>query len=424
MALTIGQQLRAARKDKGLSIEDLAHETRIHSNFVRALESDDYSGFASITYAKSFLQLYSRHLNIDASEALSVFKGNNAVNLHGNSLLSDSHESIEPMGSAMNSRSVKRKRRTEKPGGAPIFLGMILGVLLIAIPTFYFLGYNAENPEDVAKVIAKNANELKENIGAAAKSNGTSEIQANPLAEKSVKPSPVEEAPEPEVPTPTIAETPAPQETKSPAQIAVIAPPKVEPTEIKKPVVEPEIRNGDEKPEKPNTAATHTPIVAKPVDNGTPRMTAVEAAGGSSVAAVAPRPVGPTEPEAPALKPDSKLPLKPIVKVDPAPLKTATGLPPVKKISRDKPAVASSKPPVKPTKPAASRAPLRATPIIARPIVNPKPESDPDLTELLPDDESRRTNEEPDAQPMEEITPKPKKLNFDPGANRFPRRPE
>ncbi|MDA7598385.1 helix-turn-helix domain-containing protein, partial [bacterium] len=144
MALTIGQQLRAAREDKGLSIEDLAHKTRIHSNFVRALESDDYSGFASITYAKSFLQLYSRHLDIDASEALSVFKGNNAVNLHGNSLLSDSHESIEPMGSAMNSRSVKRKRRTEKPGGAPIFLGMILGVLLIAIPTFYFLGYNAE----------------------------------------------------------------------------------------------------------------------------------------------------------------------------------------------------------------------------------------------------------------------------------------
>ena len=64
MAKTIGERLREAREQKSLSIEDVAHATRIHANTLRGLEDDDYSGFASTTYAKSFLNLYARHLEI------------------------------------------------------------------------------------------------------------------------------------------------------------------------------------------------------------------------------------------------------------------------------------------------------------------------------------------------------------------------
>ncbi|MCP5551604.1 MAG: helix-turn-helix domain-containing protein [Akkermansiaceae bacterium] len=54
MAETIGVRLRNARRAKGQSIEDVSHATRIHANYIRGLEHDDYSGFASTTYAKSF----------------------------------------------------------------------------------------------------------------------------------------------------------------------------------------------------------------------------------------------------------------------------------------------------------------------------------------------------------------------------------
>ncbi|NNE90784.1 MAG: hypothetical protein HKN23_03985 [Verrucomicrobiales bacterium] len=213
MASTIGQQLRDARVEKGLSVEDVAHQTRIHANSIRALEEDDYSGFASITYAKSFLQLYSRHLGVDATEAISVFKESGSINLHGSSIVSDLHESIEPLGMPEKPfRRIKRKKKAEKPGGAPIFLGMLLGLLIIAIPTFYFLGYNAENPEEVGDEIVKNAKQLKEDIESlkdkgesnqgvskgGEKSLGPEESEANPNV-VTIPPSPPtdDEAPEP-----------------------------------------------------------------------------------------------------------------------------------------------------------------------------------------------------------------------------------
>lgn len=66
MPATLGQKLTAARERRGLSIEDVAHETRISPQRLRQIEAGDVAGFGSMTYARSFIRAYSEFLEVDA----------------------------------------------------------------------------------------------------------------------------------------------------------------------------------------------------------------------------------------------------------------------------------------------------------------------------------------------------------------------
>lgn len=70
MAQTLGKQLARKREREGMSVEDVAHRTRIPANIVRSLENDDYSHFPNLVYARSFLRMYSAHLEVDAGAYL------------------------------------------------------------------------------------------------------------------------------------------------------------------------------------------------------------------------------------------------------------------------------------------------------------------------------------------------------------------
>ena len=69
---TIGQKLGKARRSRDLSIEDVAHETRIHPNMILCIEEDDFSHFPSVAYAKSFIRKYSDYLEVDISSEMSA----------------------------------------------------------------------------------------------------------------------------------------------------------------------------------------------------------------------------------------------------------------------------------------------------------------------------------------------------------------
>jgi transcriptional regulator with XRE-family HTH domain len=70
MPPTLGQRLRHAREERGLKIEDISHKTRIAVPRLRELEEGNVNGCGSITYARSFLKIYSNFLKVDASEVL------------------------------------------------------------------------------------------------------------------------------------------------------------------------------------------------------------------------------------------------------------------------------------------------------------------------------------------------------------------
>ncbi|MGI8605057.1 MAG: helix-turn-helix domain-containing protein [Verrucomicrobiales bacterium] len=83
MAPNIGKQLYDMRVGQGLTLDDVHHKTRIPPARLMELENDDYSNFANPTYAKSFLALYSRYLNVDITQHAPDFHhGRKKVNGH------------------------------------------------------------------------------------------------------------------------------------------------------------------------------------------------------------------------------------------------------------------------------------------------------------------------------------------------------
>ena len=67
---SVGQLLRAARLDRGLSVEDAARQLRLSVRQITALEEDDYSKLVSTTFLRGFVRNYAKLLQIDASPLL------------------------------------------------------------------------------------------------------------------------------------------------------------------------------------------------------------------------------------------------------------------------------------------------------------------------------------------------------------------
>jgi len=70
---TLGADLTRAREQRGRSREDVASETHIPLNYVRMIESDDYSMIADQLYMLPFVRRYAAYLGMDEDEAAMRF---------------------------------------------------------------------------------------------------------------------------------------------------------------------------------------------------------------------------------------------------------------------------------------------------------------------------------------------------------------
>jgi len=70
----IGETLRAARDQKGLTLERVAEETNIAKRYLAALEAEDFSVFPGDPYAIGFLRNYADYLGLPADEYAAAFK--------------------------------------------------------------------------------------------------------------------------------------------------------------------------------------------------------------------------------------------------------------------------------------------------------------------------------------------------------------
>ncbi len=70
MPLSIGQQLKNARLDHNLTLEDVFKATHIRIKYLEALEADDFSVMPSPAQGRGFLRLYAQHLDLDIDTLL------------------------------------------------------------------------------------------------------------------------------------------------------------------------------------------------------------------------------------------------------------------------------------------------------------------------------------------------------------------
>ena len=65
---SVGERLRAAREEKGFSLEDIAAETRIPRRHLESLENADWERLPAPTYSIGFAKSYASSVGLDRSE--------------------------------------------------------------------------------------------------------------------------------------------------------------------------------------------------------------------------------------------------------------------------------------------------------------------------------------------------------------------
>lgn len=72
--IRVGQRLKEARVAKGMTIDDVAHATKIRSAFLSAIERGEYQKLPSPSYAHGFVSNYAEYLGLSKREILALFR--------------------------------------------------------------------------------------------------------------------------------------------------------------------------------------------------------------------------------------------------------------------------------------------------------------------------------------------------------------
>lgn len=70
MALSLGEKLRTAREERGISISEVAEQTRISPLYLEAIDQDNYKSLPGGIFNKGFVRSYAKYVGIDEQEAL------------------------------------------------------------------------------------------------------------------------------------------------------------------------------------------------------------------------------------------------------------------------------------------------------------------------------------------------------------------
>src|SRR2546421_1440143 len=126
----LGRKFQEARKARNLSLEEAARLTRIRQSRLAEIEADDFSNFPSLAYAKGFLQIYGKFLEVDVSPYLDAFETSGHFTVDGYSYLQDSP--------APKAKRTPVARRTEnaRPSLVPFLIG-----ITILVAGFWFLRF-------------------------------------------------------------------------------------------------------------------------------------------------------------------------------------------------------------------------------------------------------------------------------------------
>jgi cytoskeleton protein RodZ len=70
MSLTLGEKLRQAREERGITISEVAEQTRISALYLECIENNDYKVLPGGIFNKGFVKSYAKYVGIDDQEAL------------------------------------------------------------------------------------------------------------------------------------------------------------------------------------------------------------------------------------------------------------------------------------------------------------------------------------------------------------------
>jgi cytoskeleton protein RodZ len=119
----IGKKFEEARRARNLTLDEAARMTKIRPARLAEIEADDFSQFPSLAYAKGFLLIYGKFLDVDVTPYLEAFEDSEHVTVDGYSYLQENHAPKQA------SAPVVRPSRRDRPSPMPLIFGILVLVV-------------------------------------------------------------------------------------------------------------------------------------------------------------------------------------------------------------------------------------------------------------------------------------------------------
>ena len=122
----LGKKFQEARRARNLTLDEAARMTKIRPARLAEIEADDFSQFPSLAYAKGFLLIYGKFLDVDVTPYLDAFEDSERVTVDGYSYLQDN-----PPPKPVSAPVVRRRAAGSRERISP--MPLIFGILVLVI---------------------------------------------------------------------------------------------------------------------------------------------------------------------------------------------------------------------------------------------------------------------------------------------------
>ena len=132
----LGKKFQEARIARNLTLDEAARITKIRPQRLAEIEADDFSQFPSLAYAKGFLLIYGKFLDVDVTPYLDAFENSESVTVDGYSYLQET-ERAKPVAAPVARRRPVATAPSNRVSPMPLIVGIV--VLVVGFVGMKFL---------------------------------------------------------------------------------------------------------------------------------------------------------------------------------------------------------------------------------------------------------------------------------------------
>ncbi|CEY35276.1 transcriptional regulation protein [Streptococcus pneumoniae] len=134
---TIGEVLRLARINQGLSLDELQKKTEIQLDMLEAMEADDFDQLPSPFYTRSFLRKYAWAVELDDQIVLDAYDSGSMI----------TYEEVDVDEDELTGRRRSSKKKKKKTSFLPLFYFILFALSILIFVTYYVWNYIQTQPE-------------------------------------------------------------------------------------------------------------------------------------------------------------------------------------------------------------------------------------------------------------------------------------
>ena len=124
----LGKKFQEARLARKLTLDEAARMTKIRPQRLAEIEADDFSQFPSLAYAKGFLLIYGKFLDVDVTPYLDAFEDPESVTVDGYSYLQE-NERAKPVSAPVVRRRPAATGGSNRVSPMPLIVGIVVLVV-------------------------------------------------------------------------------------------------------------------------------------------------------------------------------------------------------------------------------------------------------------------------------------------------------